>query len=154
MGPIETIRAFLATQTTLALATAGRGGTPHTAPLFYLLDESLSLCWFSSRSSAHSRNLRLHPAAAVTVFAPAERWEDIRGVQMRGTVSVVTGHARRSIAQAYLERFLLGAEFEPVMARSGLYAFRPSWARYIDNSMGFGYKFELKVAEYPAESRT
>ncbi|MBZ5582642.1 MAG: pyridoxamine 5'-phosphate oxidase family protein [Acidobacteriia bacterium] len=142
MGDRETIRAFLATGNTLALATVGRDGTPHTTPLFYLLDEDLRLCWFSSRSSAHSRNLRLNPAAAVTVFRPAELWQDIRGVQMRGTVVTVTGQARRGITPIYAERFHLGPDFEPVIARSGLYAFDPSWVRYIDNSKGFGYRFE------------
>jgi uncharacterized protein len=131
---------------TLALATADSSGAPHVAPLFYIAAGGLRLYWFSSRSSRHSRNLKASPAAAVTVFCPTAEWKDIRGVQMRGEAGTVGDRAlRRSIAQAYVERFRLGPAFEAVMAKSGLYVFQPSWVRYIDNSRGFGYKFELRV---------
>lgn len=134
-------------QSTLALATCGADGGPRSAPLFYVADDGLRLYWFSSSSSEHSRNLKKNPSAAVTIFRPTEKWREIRGVQMRGTVSVVTDPARRrSIAGEYAGRFRLGSAIRAGMSRSSLFEFRPSWARYIDNRVRFGYKFETSLA--------
>jgi uncharacterized protein YhbP (UPF0306 family) len=131
-------------QSTLALATTCADGTPHIAPLFYLAGDALRLYWFSSATNRHSRNLKRDPAAAVTVYWPTQQWREIRGVQMRGTVSVVRDPARRSaITAAYSARFQLGTAFRAVQARSRLYEFQPSWMRYLDNSIRFGYKFEI-----------
>jgi uncharacterized protein YhbP (UPF0306 family) len=142
---IATIAAFLKDQSTLALATVAADGSPRVTPLFYLLEDDLRMYWFSSASSEHSRSLRRNPAAAVTVYRPAERWREIRGVQMRGAASVIGDRARRrSIAEAYAERFQLGKVLQAGIARSSLYVFEPSWIRYIDNSRRFGYRFEVR----------
>lgn len=145
----ELVARLLQSQSTLALATTAADGTPHIAPVFYCAD-ALRLYWFSSARSRHSRNLQLNPAAAVTVYAPTRQWREIRGVQMRGTASVVIDPARRnSIAEAYNARFRLGVEFHAVQARSRLYEFRPSWIRYLDNSIRFGYKIEFRLTAPP-----
>ena len=149
---------LLQAQSTLALATTAADGTPHVAPVFYLAgqlgDDALRLYWYSSARSRHSRNLRLNPAAAVTVYAPTEQWRAIRGVQMRGKVAVVRDPARRSfIAEAYGARFHLETGFRAVQARNRLYEFRPSWIRYLDNSIRFGYKFEFRPTARPAAER-
>lgn len=142
----ELVAALLQSQSTLALATGAESGGPQVAPLFYLPAANLCVYWFSSASSAHSRSLRRNPAAAVTVYRCTDRWRDICGVQMRGTVAVVTDRAeRRAVAKAYAGRFRLGKVFESAMGRSKLYVFRPAWVRYIDNSRRFGYRFELSL---------
>ncbi len=149
MDRFATVAAFLRSQAALALATIGPDKEPCVAPLFYVVEEGLRLCWFSSRSSRHSRNLRNEAEASVAVYAPAGGWRDIRGVQMRGRVSLVKDRARRrSVCREYTARFQLDPSFDAVIARSGLYAFEPSWVRYIDNSRRFGYKFEL-LAQKP-----
>jgi hypothetical protein len=142
---LELVSGFLKTQSTLALSTSGDAGSPCVAPLFYLPGEHLELYWFSSPRSQHGRNLKRDPAAAVAVYADAGRWEDIRGCQMLGAVAVVAGRRRRAMAAAYVERFHLGTLFQAAMLRSRLYVFRPRWVRYIDNSRGFGFKFELDL---------
>jgi hypothetical protein len=142
---LELVAGFLKSASTLALSTSGDAGSPRVAPLFYLLGNNLELYWFSSPRSGHNRNLKRNPAAAVAVYADAARWEDIRGCQLLGTVTVVAGRPRRAIAEAYAERFRLGTEFQGAMARSRLYVFRPRWVRYIDNSRGFGFKFEIDL---------
>lgn len=140
----QLVARLLQEQSTLALATASADGTPQIAPVFYLAGDALRLYWFSSAASRHSRNLKRNPAAAVTVCRPAQQWREIRGVQMRGSVSVVRDPARRSaIAAAYCARFQLGTAFRAVQARSRLYEFQPAWIRYLDNSIRFGYQFEF-----------
>lgn len=141
----ELVSGFLKTQSTLALSTSGEAGSPRVAPLFYLPGDNLELHWFSSPRAEHSRNLKRDPSAAVAVYCQAGRWEDIRGCQMLGAVAVITGLRRRAIAEVYVERFRLGTLFQAAMVRSRLYAFRPRWLRYIDNSRGFGFQFELDL---------
>jgi uncharacterized protein YhbP (UPF0306 family) len=147
VGKLETVRALVEAESTLALSTSGKDGTPAVAPLFYLAGEGLRLYWFSSPSSRHSRNLRANPSAAVAIYHSTEEWKEIRGVQMRGEVSVVGDRERRkAVERAYAERFRLGRGFEAAFARTRLYVFEPSWIRYIDNSKRFGFKFELRPA--------
>ncbi len=142
---IALVADLLKTQSTLALATSAAGGSPRIAPLFYLPD-GLALYWFSSPSSVHSRNLRKNSAAAVAVYRPTAQWREIRGVQMRGAVSVIAGaRERQAVEKAYAARFRLGTRFAAELARSRLYVFRPNWVRYLDNSRRAGYKIERSL---------
>lgn len=141
---LELITSFLSEQTTLSLATAGEGGEPCMAPLFYIVDEEFILCWLSSESSLHSLNLERTPRAAATVYRDAASWKEIRGVQMHGSARKVTEPERRAaLVDAYCRRFRLGRVFRLAIRQSVLYAFQPEFLRYIDNARGFGFKFEL-----------
>jgi uncharacterized protein YhbP (UPF0306 family) len=141
---IELVAALLGKETTLSLATTGEGGLACVAPLFYIVDEELSLYWLSSRSSLHSRNLARTPRAAATVYRRVESWRKICGVQLRGTVCKVTEPERRkALIKTYSERFKLGRVLRPVLRLSTLYCLEPDFFRYIDNARGFGSKFEL-----------
>jgi len=135
---------FLETESTLALATTAKDGSPCVAPLFYLPRDGARLFWFSSPSSRHSRNLRENPRAAGTVYCRTGDWNKIRGVQMSGSASKVSDAAlRRAIAKEYTGRFQLGTLFAAAISKSTLYCFQAEWVRYIDNSRRFGYQFEL-----------
>lgn len=141
---LELVAVLLGEETTLSLATTGEGGQSCVAPLFYIVDEELSLYWLSSENSRHSLNLKQRPTAAAAVYGSAARWREIRGVQMRGTVSIVSEpERRRALVKAYCERFKLGMLFRPAIRRSALYLFQPEFFRYIDNGRGLGAKFEL-----------
>jgi uncharacterized protein YhbP (UPF0306 family) len=138
--------ALLEEQSTLALATVSEDGAPHVTPLFYLPGEGLSLYWFSSPRSRHSRNLGSNPKASVTVYRPTDAWREICGVQMQGVASVLTGRtARAEIQERYTARFRLGATFRAALRASRLYVFRPDRVRYLDNGKGFGFKAEFQA---------
>jgi uncharacterized protein YhbP (UPF0306 family) len=141
---LELVAAFLSEQTILSLATTGEDGEACVAPLFYIVDEELIFYWLSSESSLHSLNLNRTPRAAATVYRGTGNWKEIRGVQMRGAVSKVTGPERRAaLIRAYCERFKIGRVLSLAIRQSALYAFQPEFFRYIDNARGFGFKFEL-----------
>jgi len=141
---LELVAALLREETTLSLATTGEDGQACVAPLFYIVDENLSLYWLSSERSLHSMNLARTPHVAATVYRSVESWRKIRGVQMRGTVSKVTEPERRNaLIKSYCERLKLGRVLRPALRLSVLYSFQPDFIRYIDNTRGFGYKFEL-----------
>ena len=146
--PIASIRALLQSQSTLVLATAGEDGLARSTPLFYLADDALRLYWFSSRSSLHSKHCARNPEATVAVFIPTSAWQNIKGVQMQGRISIVKDRARRqSIVRDYAERFQLGNLFTLALRRSALYCFVPAWVRYLHNSRHFGDKIELRLPE-------
>jgi uncharacterized protein YhbP (UPF0306 family) len=141
---LELVAALLGEETTLSLATTGEDGQACVAPLFYIVDEELSLYWLSSRSSLHSLNLARTPRAAATVYRNVKNWKEIRGVQLLGTVSKVTDPKRRSaLLKAYCDRFKLGRVLRPALRLSTLYCLETDFFRYIDNARGFGFKFEL-----------
>jgi uncharacterized protein YhbP (UPF0306 family) len=131
-------------ENTLALATVNKLGEVSIAPLFYVVNEQLSLFWLSTPSSLHSQNLKKTPRAAATVYRHTDSWKDIRGIQMRGLVQVITDRKqRRLLIKSYAERFKLGPLFLPTISRCRLYQFSPDFFRFTDNSKGFGRKFEL-----------
>ncbi len=144
---LEKIRVLLRSQTTLVLATAGEDSLPRSTPLFFIAGDGLRLYWFSSRSSLHSRNCAQNPEVSIAISKDASRWQQIEGVQMQGSVSLVTDRSlRNAIACTYSTRFQLGNLFAFTIRRSSLYCFTPSWVRYLDNSRRFGYKFELNLS--------
>ena len=145
MSKTEQIASLLNSENTLVLATLNADGTSRATPLFYLAGEDLQLYWFSSLSSQHSKNLKISPDAAAAVFRPTDDWKRICGVQMRGQVTLVRDLAiRRTIREAYADRFRLNLMLRTLMKQSGLFVFRPMWIRYLDNTRRFGYKFEIK----------
>jgi uncharacterized protein YhbP (UPF0306 family) len=141
---LERVAQLLRAQTTLSLATTGEDGQPCVAPLFYIVDEELNLYWLSSESSLHSRNLRQRPQAAAAVYYAAQSWREIRGVQMRGTVSVVAeARLRAVITERYCARFHLGRILKLAVRQSVLHVLQAEFIRYLDNSRGFRSNFEL-----------
>jgi len=147
---LKAIGLLLKSQSTMVISTSDPVDGPHATPLFYLTGNEFELYWFSSPSSVHSRNVANAPEASVAIYASTDQWQQIRGVQMRGTVQKVTQRTRRrEISKAYCTRFDLGLVFRAVMIKSSLYIFRPCWVRYLDNTRRFGFKFEtdLPVAQ-------
>jgi uncharacterized protein YhbP (UPF0306 family) len=141
---MEPIASLLRAESTVALATVDQCAQACVAPLYYIADQDLALYWLSSANSLHSRNLARNPAASAAVYRQTDYWKQICGVQMRGQVSVVHDPQQRaSLVRTYCERFGLGGVLRLAIRRSTLYAFHPEWFRYIDNSIRFGYTFEV-----------
>ncbi len=142
----DIIQAFLESQSTLALATVNAAGQAEVAPLFYVSDEALNLYWLSSESSRHSVNLSAHPHVAATVYPMAWNWNDIRGVQIEGEAQAVRDEfLRERVLQRYLAKFLLPASFDTQIAVTTLYVLKPTWLRWLDNGVGFGFKEEIEL---------
>lgn len=145
---LQAITALLCGESTLALATTDEDGRACVTPLFYLADEELTLFWLSSESSQHSQNLKRSPVAAATIYRQTENWKEIRGVQLRGPVTVIADpERRRAVIEAYCHRFQLGVVLKTAISQCSVYALRPVYFRYIDNSKVFGHKFEIALEE-------
>ena len=139
---------LLEEESTMTLATSDADAQPWSAPLFYLTQEDLSLCWLSSGKSRHSLNLARDSRVAVSVHRSVHDWKQIRGLQMRGEAESVTDSATRSpIVDRYCERFQLGTIFRVAILKSTLYVFRPTFVHGIDNTRHFGWDFDLELAD-------
>lgn len=146
----DLVAALLKAESTLALATTDEYGVAVAAPLFYISDEDLCLYWISAASTEHSKNLKREPRASVTIYRPTDNWQEILGVQMRGQVFPVRdSEHKKPLIGLYSDRFRLGGIFRQTIARSTLYRFRPHFVRYRDNSVHFGYRFDLIFAADP-----
>ncbi|TWP54101.1 PPOX class F420-dependent oxidoreductase [Lentzea tibetensis] len=80
------VHAFLDEQRTLVVASLGRSGLPHLAPMWFaVLDGDIVFC--TDRNSQKIVNLRREPRMSALVES-GEEYGDLRGVHMEGTAEV------------------------------------------------------------------
>jgi uncharacterized protein len=142
---IQAIASFIATFSTLTLATLEAQGQPMAASLFFVSGAALNVYWVSGAHSRHSVNLARDSRAAITVHNATWTWTAIAGVQMEGSVAVVpAGLAWQAVWDRYRLKFPFVGEFQGEVSRSNFYHFTPAWARLVDNGQGFGHKEEVR----------
>ena len=83
----EETRAFLEEGRTLQVATIGRDGVPHLAPMWYVIDDG-TVVFRSYSKSQKIVNLRRDPRLTVLVEAGAA-YGELRGVMITGTAELV-----------------------------------------------------------------
>jgi uncharacterized protein YhbP (UPF0306 family) len=140
----------------MTLATSGAGGEPHAAAVYFAAvlrgaassdlpdPDQLTLYFFSDSKAQHARDLGLSPRAAAELHpAAVQGWQEIRGLQLRGSVRPVSPGAEWDAAfEAYLKKFPFVASMKDIVAQNQLFAFTPAWLRWMDNRRGFGWKEE------------
>jgi flavin prenyltransferase len=127
----------------MTLATTGASGAPHAAAVYFTGGADNMLYFFSDAGSQHSQDLRANPQAAATIHPLLDGWQEIRGLQLRGEVSVVEpGPEWDKAWEQYLVKFPFTGDLKEIVARNTLYAFHITFARIIDNRRGFGFKEE------------
>lgn len=130
----------------LTLATVGADGELHAADVCFAADESLNLFFFSDPASQHAKDIIQNPRAAATIHPECLDWREIRGLQLRGRVSIVTDARLWEQAwKLYQQKFPFAAELAEVVAQNQLYIFEPEWVRLVDNRVSFGYKQEWQL---------
>ena len=149
------LRAMLESHSTLTLATSDGEGT-WAATVFYASDADFNLYFVSDYRTQHARDAAAKPECAGAINADVDDWLSVKGLQLRGEVTVLDGLARANALRIYLSRFAgVKALFEKPrdeneetiaqrLKAANLYRLRPSWIRLIDNSRWFGYKFEVE----------
>ena len=139
---------------TMTLATADGQGFPHATPVYFAalkaemgaIPAGWRLYFFSAPDSLHAQHLRKRSQAAAAIYPPCYSWREIRGLQLHGEAEVVEEGSEWDAAwEAYQTKFPFVAQLKAVVAHNNLYAFRPAWARQVDNRRGFGYKQEWTV---------
>lgn len=153
----RTVTEFMDAHTTMNLACCDVRG-PWAAAVYYAR-RRFDLIFFSSPSSRHSTAYADDPRAAATIHGQYSRWQDIKGLQLEGEITRITSALELTRAGAvYMRRFPFVKEFfsEPAsfsaeltakVSRVGLYVFRPTSVRYVNNEVGFGTRWELEIRE-------
>ncbi|MGE5636348.1 MAG: pyridoxamine 5'-phosphate oxidase family protein [Nocardioidaceae bacterium] len=80
------LRAFLAEQMTMQVATVGPRGRPHMVPLWYVPDGTELVGWTYAKSQK-ARNLERDPHATVGID-DGVRYEELRGVMLECDVEL------------------------------------------------------------------
>lgn len=148
------ISAYLEAHNSMSLSTV-QSGQPHAAAVFYV-NIAFDLYFISSPFSRHGEALAENSGASATVNEDYRHWGDIKGLQLAGDV-LRLGRLSESpdLARAFSEKFPDVAHFfkDPAdlpdtaaakVDKVMFYRFRPTSIYYIDNSLGFGHRQELK----------
>jgi uncharacterized protein len=148
-------RALIFNQRTMVLATSA-AGAPWAAPVYYVYSAS-GFYFLSSPRARHIEHIMANKAASAAIFADSERWEEIRGLQMSGTIDVV--HKKPEQLKA-LARFVLKFPFARPFLETGpsrseeqprvgdrvqLFVFVPQVVYYLDNRLGFGERWPVDI---------
>ena len=138
----QTLREFLGSHSTMSLATVDEAGLPHAANVYFAPDEQLGLYFVSHPGSAHSRHIERHSHVAATVYEPVTMWQRIRGVQLHGHAALIDPGEFAMVWKTYLDKFPHIGEIESTVRAQQFYVIRPTWFRWIDNAVKFGFRVE------------
>lgn len=147
---------YLQRHNTVSLATVGPEG-PWAAAVFYV-NIGLTLYFLSEPKTQHIQNVRQHPVVAATVNEDYRDWREIKGIQMLGVCSEVTGKREQARAlAAYVRKFPFVRQFlSPGQLLAGmriagrgldvrLFRVVPTRLLYLDNARGFSYREEVPL---------
>lgn len=133
----------------MSLATVGDRGHPHSCNLYFAPEESLDLLFVSDRLSQHSLHIAHRPQVSGTAYAPVRMWQQIRGVQFRGTCSPIDPGEWAMVWKTYLDKFPHIKEVEQLVRSQQFYRVTVNWYRWINNAVKFGFKLE---SDWPTNS--
>ncbi|MBW2017602.1 MAG: pyridoxamine 5'-phosphate oxidase family protein, partial [Deltaproteobacteria bacterium] len=141
---------LIRSQSTMTLATALENKA-WAAPVYYV-DIDFLFYFFSSPSSRHILEALESKTASAAVFHPSDKWKDIQGIQMSGSIKPVgPGWEAAKALRAYLRKFPFTGDFfgkKKILDlqdfsktfRVKLYRFRPTRLLYMDNRIQFGFR--------------
>ena len=126
---------FLASLTTITLATVDQHGEPFAAAVYFAHDEHLNLFFLSAQSTAHGANLLAHSQVAGTAYEEHQEWKSLRGLQLRGVAGPVEFLEFPHAAAVYTKKHPFvslatrgsPAELLKAMASATLWKLTPTW---------------------------
>jgi uncharacterized protein YhbP (UPF0306 family) len=145
------INSLLNSVPAMTLATSA-DGHPWATDVYFAAS-GYELVFFSSPASRHSRNFVANPLCAATVHPSAASWREIKGLQIEGMAECIMGveaTAHASLVFCAKVPFARGLFANPlVMGKKALnvkaHLFRPERIHYLDNGLGFGTRFSVRV---------
>jgi uncharacterized protein YhbP (UPF0306 family) len=147
-------REFLDSLSTLTLATSAED-QPWAATVFFAADSKFNIYFVSDYRTQHGRDMTANENVAATINPDCDNWNDVAGLQVRGTVSIVDGIERAKALAIYLKKFpqidalfaTPKGEHEETIAKrlkaANFYKITPTMIRVIDNERGFGHREEF-----------
>ncbi|MBC8178844.1 MAG: pyridoxamine 5'-phosphate oxidase family protein, partial [Deltaproteobacteria bacterium] len=142
-------------QSTMTLATAQKNAA-WAAPVYYVFFKS-SFYFFSDPGSRHIEESLAGCLASAAIHSDAYSWKEIRGVQMSGSIDMVSRKLEvvETIGK-YLKKFDFTQDFfskDQALDMDAfakrfhvrLYKFKPSIIYYLDNSIRFGFREAVDI---------
>ncbi len=142
-------------QTTMTLATA-RGEVAWAVPVYYVFFKAV-FYFLSAPESRHIKEALENGLASSAIYASGSTWQEIRGLQMSGSIQAVEGRLEAfQVLHVYLKKFPFTKEFfkkdtsmdpQNFWKRFGvkLYRFKPSLVYYLDNRIRFAFREEVTL---------
>jgi uncharacterized protein YhbP (UPF0306 family) len=144
------VQLYLRDHHVATLATFGNEGL-WAAAVFYVYDGD-ALLFLSSPTSRHCLNLAQNPHVAVTIQEDYSDWLEIKGVQIEGVASEISGVEEEKARKLYGQKFpvvgmltLAPAAIVKALAKVRWYKIVPQRLYFIDNSLGLGNREEIKL---------
>lgn len=141
---------YLKDHNVATLATCGDDG-PWAAAVFYV-NRGSTLYFLSSPKTRHCDHLKQNQRVAVTIQEDYRDWLDIKGIQLEGVVTELSG------AEETLARRLYGGKFPVVgllaqapaaivkaLAKVRWFRIVPTRLYFVDNSQGLGNREEIPL---------
>ncbi len=154
----EGVLAYLRERNVMTLATAGPEGV-WAAAVFYA-NEGPILYFLSSPATRHARNVAAHPRVAATIQADYAGWPEIKGIQLEGIATPLTGGEAEHARAIYGTKFPIvralpdaPAALVAALAKVRWYRLVPDRLYFIDNSAGFGHRDEIDCGRLAAARR-
>lgn len=148
----EKILGYLQHHNVATVATCD-GMTVNAAAVFYVNDGCM-LYFLSSPESRHCRNIALNPSVALTIQEDYCDWLEIKGVQMEGIASEISGAELERAKELYGEKFPVAGKLAKApaailkaLAKVRWYKVVPNRLFFIDNSAGLGRRVELVLQQ-------
>ncbi|MFH2091175.1 MAG: pyridoxamine 5'-phosphate oxidase family protein [Pseudomonadota bacterium] len=151
MDSIEACRGLIASHHVMSLATSSGAGA-WSAPVYYYFMDT-GFYFFSGVTSRHIRDaIESRGCCAASIFEDQCRFDQIRGVQMSGTIDPVSSATKALQASAgYMRRFKIKIDtpdilnFFKTQYHANLFCFTPVQLFFMDNSKGFGTRQEISL---------
>ena len=144
------VQHYLRDHNVATLATSSNGDL-WAAAMFYVSDGH-TLYFLSSPTSRHCLNLVQSPRVAVTIQEDYTDWLEIKGVQIEGVASEISGAEEEKARRLYGQKFpavgMLAqapAAIVKALAKVRWYKIVPQRLFFIDNSIGLGHRDEIKL---------
>jgi hypothetical protein len=147
----ERVQAYLRDHQVATLATHS-GEDLWAAAVFYV-NAGYTLYFLSSPTSRHCLALAKNPRVALTIQEDYADWLEIKGVQIEGVVSELSGEEERLARRLYGQKFpIVGklaqapAAIVNALAKVRWYKVVPRRLYFIDNAVGLGHREEVDLS--------
>jgi uncharacterized protein YhbP (UPF0306 family) len=136
----------------VATLATGSNDDLWAAAIFYASD-GYTLYFLSSPTSRHCLHLARHPRVAVTIQEDYSDWLEIKGIQIEGVASEISGAEEEKARRLYGRKFpvvgLLAqapSAIVKALAKVRWYRVVPQRLYFIDNSIGLGHRDEIDLS--------
>jgi uncharacterized protein YhbP (UPF0306 family) len=117
-----------------AISTVASRTTAHIHTAYFVWNRDFEIFWLSDRAARHSRNIRVRPSTAITVFDSHQVWgQPDRGIQLFGSTRQLPAIEIARAESLYAARFPGYAT--PDLRAYRLYRFRTERLKVFDEAV-------------------